>query len=425
MATQTKVLALVLVLAGGSVVAQEPKPTDGPVSLWRRETLTDNWFLLGRKLEAQGVAVGLTLTQIYQVNVRGGTATGRHAGRYTGSWDLQLEADPARLLRLPALAGGTLLLVAEGSWSNGIDDSSIGSLFGANDDAGGNRSIDLTELWYEHELLDGKVRVRAGKIDLTGGFQCCGCAASFDGNAFANDETTQFLNGALVNNPTIPFPDNGLGAMLYVEPIEGFYLSVGAADANADARETGFNTVFTGEDRFLSIYEVGITPLLESPRGPLQGACRIGFWLDSGPVERINQDGAERDNMGLYLSLDQMFWKENADADDAQGLGAFFRYGMGDSDTNEIKAFYSAGVQYQGLLSGRDEDVLAAGFATGTLSAQAGHSADTETVIETYYSIQITPWLTLAPSLQVIFHPGGQRDVRDAVVLGFRCQMSF
>jgi len=33
--------------------------------------------------------------------------------------------------------------------------------------------------------------------------------------------------------------------------------------------------------------------------------------------------------------------------------------------------------------------------------------------------------LTLAPSLQVIFHPGGQRDVRDAVVLGFRCQMSF
>ena len=421
----TTFLALCLLCSAGRAPAAEP-PAEAPRPLLERDTITDNWFGLGRKLEADGIAVGLTLTQIYQVNVRGGLATHRRAGRYTGSWDLELEADPAKLLRLPALAGGTLHLVAEGSWSNGIDDSSISSLFGANDDDAGNRSIDLTELWYEHELLDGKARVRAGKIDLTGGFQCRGRAASFDGNTFANDETAQFLNGALVNNPTIPFPDNGLGAMLYVEPIEGFYLSVGAADANADARETGFNTVFTGEDRFLSMYEAGITPSLPSANGPLDGAYRIGFWLDSGPVERMNQDGAERDNMGLYLSLDQMFWKENADADDgAQGLGGFFRYGMGDSETNEIKAFYSAGVQYQGLLPGRDDDVLAAGFATGTLSAQAGHSADTETVIETYYSIRVTPWLTLAPSLQVIFHPGGQRDVHDAVVLGFRCQMSF
>ena len=416
----TTFLALCLLCSAGHAPAAEP-----PRPLLERDTITDNWFGLGRKLEADGIAVGLTLTQIYQVNVRGGLATRRRTGGYAGSWDLELDADLAKLLRLPALAGGTVYLLAEGSWSDGIDGSSVGSFFGANDDDAGNRSIDLTELWYEHELLDGKVHVRAGKIDLTGGFQCRGCVASFDGNAFANDETAQFLNGALVNNPTIPFPDNGLGAMLYVEPIEGFYLSVGAADANADARETGFNTVFTGEDRFLSIYEAGITPLLNSPRGPLQGACRIGFWLDSGPVDRMNADGADRDNMGLYLSLDQMFWKENADADDAQGLGGFFRYGMADSETNEIKAFYSAGVQYQGLLPGRDDDVLAAGFATGTLSAQAGHSADTETVIETYYSIRVTPWLTLAPSLQVIFHPGGQRDVHDAVVLGFRCQMSF
>jgi hypothetical protein len=69
-------------------------------------------------------------------------------------------------------------------------------------------------------LLDGAVLIRVGKLDLTGGFECRGCPVSFDGNSFANDQTTQFLNGALVNNPTIPFPDRGLGAVVHVAPVE-------------------------------------------------------------------------------------------------------------------------------------------------------------------------------------------------------------
>ena len=408
--------------AGGEPNRSSDEP---PEPLLQRDTLTDNWFGLGREIEARGITLGLSLTQIYQTNVRGAAATGRHSGRYTGSWDLELDVEPGKLLKLPALAGGKVYLLAEGSWSGGIGDSSVGSIFGVNDDAGGDRSIDVTELWYEHELVGGKVRFRIGKIDLTGGFECRGCPASFDCNAFANDETTRFLNSALVNNPAIPFPDNGLGVMLHVEPVEWLYFTAGVADANADARETGFNTVFSGADRFLSIYETGVTPRLPSPNGLLQGAYRIGFWLDSGPVDRMDAEGAERDNMGLYLSMDQMFFKETADADDSQGLGAFFRCGFANSDLNEIKALYSAGVQYQGLVPGRDDDVLAVGFATGRLSAQSEHTHDNETVIETYYSIQLAPWLHLSPSLQVVFNPGGERDVRDAVVLGFRCQMSF
>jgi len=396
-----------------------------PAPLLQRETLTGNWFRLGQELEEHGIALGFGLTQIYQNNVRGAAATGRHSGRYTGSWDLEIDVEPAKLLKLPALTGGKIYLLAEGAWSDGIDGPSVGSLFGVNDDAGGDRSIDVTELWYEHELVGGKVRFRIGKIDLTGGFECRGCPASFDCNAFANDETTRFLNSALVNNPTIPFPDNGLGVMFHVEPIEGLYFTAGVADANADARETGFNTVFTGDDRFLSIYETGVTPRWSSPNGPLQGAYRVGFWMDSGPVDRVDANGAESDNMGLYLSMDQMFFKEIADADDSQGLGAFFRCGFADSDLNEIKASYSAGMQYQGLIPGRDDDVMAVGFATGALSAQGQHTHDNETVLETYYNIQLTPWLHLGPSLQIVFNPGGERNVRDAVILGFRCQMNF
>ncbi len=422
MKTQTMAILIVTVFAACSAGAADGKP-DG-TSLMDREAFTDNWFGLGRKLEDHGIRVGLGLTQAYQVNLHGGLATHRRAGRYTGSYDLEFELEPATLLNLPALAGGTLYARAEGSWSDGIDDSSVGSLFGVNSDAAGDRTIDIAELSYQQEWLDGRVRLRVGKLDLTGCFECRGCAASFDGNAFANDETGQFLNGALINNPTIPFPDCGLGAMLYVEPTDGFYFAAGVADGNADARETGFRSACDSGRRILSVYETGLTGTLASPNGPLAGAYRLGFWLDCGPTERVDGNGARRGVMGLYLSCDQMLWNEG-DANDGQGLGAFFRYGLADSDTCEVKAFYSGGVQYQGLLPGRDEDVAAIGFATGTLSRQADLTADSESVFETYYSIRLTGWLSVAPSMQVVFRPGSDADADEAIVLGVRCQMSF
>ena len=76
---------------------------------------------------------------------------------------------------------------------------------------------------------------------------------AFDGNAFANDETGQFLNGALVNNPTIPFPEQGLGVVLYFNPCDWWYIGGGVADAQADARQAGFTTTFGGESYFFTI----------------------------------------------------------------------------------------------------------------------------------------------------------------------------
>jgi len=404
--------------------AQEPKRDDAPTagSLMERETLTNNWFGLGKQLAEYGVTADLSLTQVYQLNLRGGLATHRHAGRYTGSYDLELGFDLEKLLRLP---GGSIHARAEGSWSDGLDASSIGSLFGVNGDAGGDRSIDLTELYYEQSLWGDRVQLRVGKLDLAGGFECRGCPVAFDGSAFANNETAQFLNGALVNNPTIPMPDKGLALMAYFQPLEWWYVSAGIADAQADARETGFNTAFHGRSDFFSIFETGVVPHLPSRNGRLPGAYRIGLWYDPQPKEQFNGRGAKRDDVGFYLSLDQMILKENADEEDGQGLGLFARYGAADSNVNEIKCFWSAGAQYQGLLPRRDKDVLGFGVAQGRLSRDAGFTTSHETAMEVYYNAQITPWLSAGPSVQYIFHPGGDSTVDDAVVVGLRVRAAF
>jgi len=405
----------------GSAFAEEPPNGSKAPSLWERETLTNNWFGLGRELTEQGVSVNLSLTQVYQVNLRGGISTHRRSGRYAGSYDLELELDTEKFFHLP---GGSFYLLAEGSWSEGLDASSVGSLLGVNADAGGNRSMDVTELWYEQAFLDGKLRFRLGKLDLAGGFECRGCPVAFDGSTYANDETSQFLNGAFVNNPTIPFPDRGLGLIAYMQPLKWWYVAAGVADAQADARETGFNTAFHGRSDFFSIFETGIVPRLPSRNGKLPGAYRIGLWYDPQPKDRFDGRGVKRDDLSFYLSFDQMVLKENADEEDNQGLGFFARYGFADSDVNEINSFWSVGVQYQGALPTRDDDVLGFGVAQGRLTRAAGFTASHETAMELYYNAQVAPWLNITPSIQYIMNPGGERD-DEAVVVGLRLQISF
>ncbi len=397
-----------------------------------RDTLTGNWFGLGEQLEEIGISVGLSLTQVYQISLQGsgsaatapGVQTHRHSGRWTGKYDLEVEFNLDRLLSIP---GVTFYTLTQGSWSNGLATSSIGiDGFGVNNTAVGDQSIALIEAWFQQSLFDGKLQVRAGKIDVTGGFEYRGGPGGFDGNAFANDDTAQFLNAALNNNPTVPFPAQGLGIVAYLEPVPGFYASIGVADSDAVASQTGFNTAFHGEDNFFAVFEAGVAPKIPTASGDLQGTYRVGFWYDPKPKDKLVGTKIKRDDMGFYLSFDQVVTKENTDEGDTQGAGVFFRYGFAHKDVNPIKCFFSVGGQYQGLIPSRDNDVLGLGLATGQLTDDhTAGIASSETAVEAYYNAEITPWATLSPSVQWITNPGGLSGVGDAWVLGLRLQTAF
>jgi porin len=395
-------------------------------SLRERQTLTNGFFGLGDSLADRGIDVGLGATRMYQQNVRGGISTHRQAGRHSGSYDLEVSGDLQRLL---GIEGARLYTHTEGRWSKSgsIDAPSVGSAFGVNADGGPRRSMDVTELWYEQSMFGGSVLLRVGKMDLTGGFQGRGYPLAFDTCSFAYDQTTQFMNGALVNNPTIPFPDYAVGVAGLYNPVEWWYASAAVVDAQNDARETGLQTTFHDEDYFFYVFETGVTAQLDSDNGPLPGAYRAGLWND--PQPKANSDAARnyRDDVGFYLSCDQVLAKENADPNDSQGLGVFFRYGYANGRRNDITDFWSFGFQYQGLIEGRDEDVLGAGFAQGIFSNRASltYTEDYESALELYYGAQLTPWMNMSPSIQYIANPGGNKASSDALVVGLRAQMAF
>ncbi len=379
--------------------------------------------LINQELEQYGMEFAFSMTHVYMNNAKGGTSTHRRAGRYSGLYDLELTTDLEKLL---GLQDASFYILAEGSWSKsgGQDATSIGSTFGAGD-MGPRRGMDILEAWYEQGFLGGDLRIRAGKIDLTGGFECKGCPVAFDGNLYANDNTSQFLNNALNNNPTIPFPAQGLGFVAYYNPSDLWYAAFGMADAQADSRETGFNTAFHDEDYFVYLVETGLTPEIDLGNGPLQGAYRIGAWLDGQPKAKYSNSTNDHQDVGIYVSADQVVCKENSNPDDTQGIGVFARYGYANSDLNAVTNFWSVGAQYQGLFDGRDDDILGVGFGYGEFSNRdTALLDDNEAVTEVYYNAVVTDWLSISPSLQYLKHPGGA-ETSDAVVLAVRAQMSF
>jgi porin len=420
MGRQAMVLTMVLgLVAWRSLGAAEHE------SLWDLDRLTGDSWPLADRLSDRGLQLSLSLTDIEQAKLEGGIPGSRRASRNTGSTDLELSAD---LQKLAGLHGTTLYGLMESSWGReGVDETAVGSFFGVNYDSAGNHNGDVTELWIEQALFDGSVRVRVGKLDVRGGFECRGCPVSFDSSSFANDETTQFLNGALRNNPAIPFPWMGLGAILHWKPMEWGYASAGVMDADADLHKSGFTTAFNGDPNYFYVFETGVAPRLASASGPLQGAYRFGVWYDPRPKAYAGATEAYGNDAGVYFSGDQVVARESGDPNDAQGLGVFLRCGWADSRHNDVVAFWSAGLQYRGLIQGRDDDVVAVGFAHGTFSnlASSTFTADHEAVVETYYNAKVAGWLNLSPSLQVVVHPGGQRDADPAVVAGVRLEMVF
>jgi len=392
----------------------------GVYDIWRQETLTGGFWGLNDELADKGIEVGFSITSIYQANVKGGTSTHARRGRHSGSYDLELSAD---LQELAGFETGSIYMLVEGGWpdAEGIDAGAVGSAFGVNADAIGNDAMLVKELYYHGPVFSDNLTLMVGKIDFTG---------VFDASAYADCECTQFSNAAFVDDPTIPFPQYSLGAVLTYDLTDSWYIMGGIADAQADSRETGFRTAFYDEDYFFYALETGITAELDSANGAMPGAYRIGLWNDPQPKANTDLGDAGksyRDDVGVYTSCDQMLYKENAHTEDSQGLGTFFRYGYADDKRNDITGFWSVGFQYQGLFEGRDDDVLALGFARGGFSDKASttYTDDYESVFELYYSAAVSPWLHISPSIQYVTNPGGDKTIDDAVVLGVRVRVIF
>jgi porin len=333
-------------------------------------------------------------------NARGGIST-EDATQYQALFDLATTVEFEKL-RIPL--PGKFFMLAQTTHGRGLTEDFVGDAQVLSNIDSGDNITRVNEYWWEFSLLDENVTVRLGKQDLNTEFLYMDTAADFVQSAFG-------LTPALVL-PT--YPDPSMGAVVLAQLTDAWQLKLGVWDAFAFGGRWGIS----GNNTVLAVGELEYVYALicESLTGTL--AMGAGY-LSDGELEGAALDASS----GYYLQLEQQVYRECVcDPCNSQGLAVFAAYyprflgatklaeGIGDSAV--------AGLVYQGLLPGRDEDLFGAGMTWAELSRGGTNQ---ETVFEVFYKVEVSSHLSLQPDLQYIVTPSGIH--RDAVAVGVRFTM--
>jgi len=378
--------------------------------------LTGDWGGLRSSLEDHGVKFSIFLNRQYGSVLKGGADT-NGSGRRSASMDALITFD---LEQLEVIPQAEVLLHLQANWGSGIN-LRTGALNQVNDDADGSIGGHVAQLWYRHHFFDRRVSFTLGYLDYQ---------TIIDRNAYANSEDKQFMHQTLDNNPLVPLTI-GMGATLTLKPVDWYTLILGVADAQAQPYKGGISKAFHEEDWFRAYVENDLHVKIPTQRGSLPGDYRVGVFYDPGTKNTFLRSQLSRrtrsGDYGLYVSLDQMIFRET-DAD-MQGLGLFARFAYRSPENNRMSRFWSGGLSYTGLFPGRDDDV--AGLAFSLLRSshlyrnRVNDLFTNETVYELYYAIQVTKWLVVTPDIQYVDNPGASGDFGQTVVAGLRARVSF
>ena len=295
---------------------------------------------------------------------------------------------------------------------NGGDD--VGALQGVSNLDSIDRT-QLAEVWYEHLLLDERLRLKLGKVDVNSEF-----AFADHGAEFTNPSAG--ISPAILGAPT--YPDPATSVNLFYTHSAGWSLNLGLYDGATNAGEfTGSRgpSTFWGEpsDLFL-IGELGTRWTL----GRDQAAGRVGFglWQHTGTFDEFS--GGQADGtQGVYVVLDQELWRENPGrADDTRGWSGYLMAARADADVSEVETHIGLGLVRAGLFDCCAADACGVCLNWVGLSDEAGFSADDELDVEFFFKHQLCGWCSVKPDLQYISNPGGDSAADDAWVVAVRLE---
>ena len=252
--------------------------------------------------------------------------------------------------------------------------------------------LNLREAWLRTEVFSNKLALSAGRLDLTN---------FFDRNAAANDETSQFISDALVNNPALGLATNGSGFAAVFDPKIGLNFKFGFQQSNPDATNLG--------DSLFSLGEIGYLA-----RVPGTGEGNYRFWY------RVAKTG-ERQPTAWGISLDQKL---------AARVTLFGRYGNGhvpavpeegETAFSLGQHFWSGGLHFQNGLGFFPGDTWGVGYAQSRVRL----TDDKEHLVEGFYNFQFTERLNLSFHLTHVLDKQGEATRQGYLVPGIRLQANF
>ncbi|GEA62112.1 carbohydrate porin [Vibrio comitans] len=242
----------------------------------------------------------------------------------------------------------------------------------------GDQGFRTTHLFWRQSMLDDRMVAYAGFLDMTD---------YTDFYALANP-WTDFNNSVFTTgNGTIGgLPDGALGVMLGGFITDSVYASASILDAKGNASDLGqgVRDLFDSNATWKSL-EIGYTPSKEL------------LFINNAHVTVWQRDAVEDDKEGYGVSA------SISGLIDGQWL-PFLRGGWAKDAGALYDASVSAGFGYIPSLRNQDMMGFAVNWASPMASTFAGVDFDDQYTAELYYRAQITPWLQLSPSVQVMNH---------------------
>jgi porin len=460
------VAGVTLLIMTGRLAAGADAQTNAATSAIERfaeqDYLLGDWGGLRTDLSKHGIDFEFFYLGSVPMNLDGGIERG---AIYQGALMMLLDLDSEKLA---GYEGGTFH--AGSLWINGqkpFSDKYVGDLNKVNlvDFPNGFR---LWELWYEQKFFDGKLSLKAGQLSIDRDFIVSDYYNSLASVSFLN-QTFFFPTMAFDvcdiaglpprNHSLAATPDAAPGARLRWDPVPQFYAQAGVYGGDADQTYSGTRFNLSQTEGALSYFEAGYRLNQQKTDTGLEGNYKLGGWFHTGSFDDVYSGVISAslaaagspappvrehpDNYGAYFLAEQQLFQQVGKEDPAkQGLVGFFRVAGAPADRNLAQFGVDGGLVYKGLVPSRNWDTLGIAVsyleisddirkAQQDINALVGPGtvpvADFEGVIELSYKVQLTAWWTLQPSIQRVFHPGGQlqADIPDAWVFIIQTTLRF
>jgi porin len=421
------VAAVVLAAVGlsGVALAGAPAIGDAAAAGWAAEDYaTGDWGGRRGQFAEQGYDFRFTYIAEGWENTTGGLDQG---ALYTGLLKFGSDINFDKLLPWQGLKFSTTWL-----WLSGKDASAdlVGNSLTTSNIAGFS-TWRLYEFWLEQSFFSDKFSMRVGWM-------------GWDSEFATSNYSGLFLNGTF-GWPAYLYQNLPGGGPGYPMTGIGWRFALQATDWLTLRSVIGHGNILSQRDNpngfgYASYAKTGVLWMSEAEShanpGGLPARYTLGGWFNSKDVQRPDDPAQSYpSNYGLYFIVDQKLTRASpaGSTPDERGLGWFVRLGWSPGDRSLVGFYIDTGLNWTGLIPGREDDRLGLGIAWeefGYAQRSALRSAGSvavghETLIEATYSIAIAKWLTLQPDLQCVIHPGGTGDLGNALVIGARLTADF
>lgn len=391
-----------------------------------RQYLLGDWGGERSKLAEKGVTFDFFYISDLEANPSGGlqqTQAGWERSR--GTIDINFD----RFITWQGLS-----FHATGLWQSGVDlGTKIGTLANPSDLVSAHATR-LDSFWLQQLFFDNKLRVRTGQLaglDFYGNQEYGGSwLIEPMGYAFGNLFSSIFESFNPAGTP---------GAEIRFAATRNFYVksAVMAGNRNPYKQDpTGFHFAIRDTPDFL--FEAGYLvnqPDANTPKSAQSGKSYPGEYKFGGVYNGGKfSDPFGRESSGNYLiygMASQALFR--TDAGSNRGLDATFGFDWSPGDVSRENSQITAGARFNAPFGHRQKDRIACAFVYSKISDPfsdsgvllGGPKLGSEKAFEVNYALQVTPYFLLQPVFQYYVDVGGDSNLPNAPVLGFRTKVTF